>query len=106
MLGYPIFKIVGMSSVVRVISTPQNVNPETHFLSLLVPSLPQTHQKRPLTCPEPFDEAQGERNSDILDPLTTELPAPKLRESPFRLIGNYKLPQAFTLSGLITIIGR
>src|SRR5262245_4322050 len=25
-LGYPIFKIIGMSSVVRVISTPENVN--------------------------------------------------------------------------------
>jgi hypothetical protein len=65
-----------------------------------------TLQKRPLTCPEPFDEAQGERNSDILDPLTTELPAPKLREPPFGLIGNYTLPQAFTPSGLMTIIGR
>jgi hypothetical protein len=37
MLGYPVFKVIGMSGIVRIIRTPQNVNPETHSLLLLAP---------------------------------------------------------------------
>jgi hypothetical protein len=62
MLGYPIFKVIGMSRVVRVISTLRNVNPETHSLLLLAL---RTFYQRLLDRPEPFDEAQGERNSDV-----------------------------------------
>ena len=59
MLGYPIFKVIGMSSVVRVISTPQYVNPETHLLLLLAL---QTSYHLLVDRPEPFDQAQGERS--------------------------------------------
>jgi hypothetical protein len=103
MFGYSIFKVIRMSSVVRVISTPQNVNPETHSLLLLAP---RTLQEHSLNCAEPFDEAQGERKSEIVVLLTISPPAHKSEEPPFGSTGNYKLPQTFTFSGLMTIIGR
>src|SRR4029453_1903941 len=103
MFGYSIFKVIRMSSVVRVISTPQNVNPETHSLLLLAP---RTLQEHSLNCAEPFDEAQGERKSEFVVLLTISPPAYKSEEPPFGSTGNYKLPQTFTFSGLMTIIGR
>ena len=103
MLGDPIFKVIRMSSVVRVISTPQNVNPKNSFA---VASGSTTLQEHSLNCAEPFDEAQGERKSEIIALLTTSPPAHKSEEPPFGSTGNYKLPQTFTFSGLMTIIGR
>jgi hypothetical protein len=103
MLGYPIFKVIGMSSVVRVISTPQNVNPETHSLLLLAL---RTLYQRSLDRPEPFDEAQGERNSDIVDRTYYLTTCSKIEGTVIGLIGNYKLPQTFTFSCLMTIMGR
>jgi hypothetical protein len=52
---YPLFKVISMSRVIGIIGTPQNVNPETHFLSLLAPSLLELLEQSPLICSEPFD---------------------------------------------------
>ena len=69
-----------MSRVIGIIGTPQNVNPETHFLSLLAPSLLELLEQSPLICSEPFDTAQGERNLVVIIPLLfTSNPEAKLK---------------------------
>ena len=69
MFCYPFFKITGMTSVVEIISTAQNVNPETHFLlfprflALLHSSVTPTYLFGALR------HAQGERNTTIIKSL-------------------------------------
>jgi|GEM_PF-1540716 hypothetical protein len=66
MFCYPFFEILGMTSVVGIISTTQNINPETHFLSfqrflaLLHSSVTPTYVFGALR------HAQGERNLVII----------------------------------------
>jgi hypothetical protein len=66
MFCYPSFKIIGMPSVVGVIGAAQNINPETHVLSICFIACPKSSAASPLTCLEPFDTAQGERNYSAL----------------------------------------